>query len=246
MAVSSVLAGSYAASSLFGSSNRVNAALRRPAEQLQQEADGARVKLSAFGQIKSAAAGVQSAARALQDSAKISSADEVKKVAEKFVAAFNNERSVLQGATQAGSRGQSAGALSGDGRAQVAATQLQRVADENAPSLKSVGITVQQDGSLAVDSKVLENAFRQDPQTVLQALGSIGRAAETTATRQISATGTVGAAVQNLTNRVQNLDDRQAQAQTRIDQAQQAIDSASRRYGFGVTGANAYSGIFGL
>lgn len=240
------LSGASQASSASGSASATSAALARPSARLQQETDSARVKLSAFGQVQSAAAQVQSSSRALQNSARITNADEAKKVAEQFVSAFNTERAALQGATQSASRGQAAGALAGDGRAQVAATQLQQLTGANASSLQAAGINVQQDGSLAVDAKAIQTAFQQNPQAAVQALGNVGRAAETMAVRQLGATGAVGSAVLSLGNRVQNLEERQSDMQTRAAQAQQAIDSASRRYGFGVSGTNAYTGIFGL
>lgn len=243
MAISSVGSSSYLSS--IGA-EKISSTLNRATETLSREVDSAKVRLSAFGQVKSAVAEVQSAARGLQDTKKIASADDAKKAAQAFVDAYNNERAALAKVTDSGSRSQAAGALATDGRAQVAGSQLQRVVSDNAASLKAAGITVQKDGSLAVDANAVANAFRQDPQATVQALGKVGRAVEVTATRQLSSTGTVGAAVESLNNRVQSLETRQADFQTRVAQSQQAVDSVTRRYGFGMSGAGAYVGIFGL
>lgn len=233
--ISSVLAGASASATqaLSGSTDRIGAALRRPGQSIAREAESARVRLSAFGQAKSAAADVQSIARTLQDATKVGSVDAAKKVVENFVQAFNVEKAALA-------------KVSADGGGVVASSQLQRFTADNASALKSVGINVQQDGTLAVDTKVIENAFRQNPQTMVQSLGNIGRAVEVVTTRQLSNTGSVGAAVESLSNRVQQLETSQAVVQERITASQQAVEAATRRYGFGVTGASAYRGIFGL
>jgi flagellar capping protein FliD len=97
-----------------------------------------------------------------------------------------------------------------------------------------------------VDAKALEAAFNTNPSAVTQALGNVGRAAEATTTRQLSSTGSVGASLSNLNNRVQQLETRQSDVQTRAEQSQRAVESVTRRYGFGAVGAGAYLGIFGL
>ena len=251
MAISSagLLSGSSAGSiaSLYASQgDRGASALRRPVEALARQAEGVKVRLSAFGQVQSAAANVQSAARNLQDAKQVSTVAETKKAAEAFVAAYNNERSALASVTAGRSAGKPAGVLADDGRAQVASSQLQRTVTDNAAAFRDAGIRIQQDGSLAVDAKALEAAYNTNPAAVTQALSNVGRAAEATASRQLSSSGSVGAAVNNLSNRVQQLESRQADFQSRADQSQRAVEAASRRYGFGASGPGAYLGIFGL
>lgn len=227
-------------------SDRASSALRRPVENLSREVESARVRLSAFGQIQSAASKVQAAARNLQDEKQLGSVADARNAAETFVKAYNNERATLARVTEGGGNGQAAGSLADDGRARSAASQLERTATENSSAFREAGVRVQQDGSLSVDAKALEAAFNTNPSAVTKALGNIGRAAETTATRQLSNTGSVGAAVNNLSSRVEQLETRQADVQTRVDQSQRAVEAASRRYGFGLSGAGAYLGIFGL
>lgn len=232
---------------LYSAQNdRASSAVRRPAENLSREVESTRVRLSAFGQIQSAASKVQVAAQNLQDEKQLSSATDAKNAAETFVKTYNNDRAVLAKVTESGGNGRSAGSLAEDGRARVAAIQLERTAAENSSAFREVGIRVQQDGSLSIDAKALEAAFNTNPSAVTEALGNVGRAAETTTTRQLSNAGGIVTSVSNLTTRVQQLETRQLDVQVRADQSQRAVESASRRYGFGASGAGVYLGIFGL
>ena len=65
-------------------------------------------------------------------------------------------------------------------------------------------------------------------------------------TRQLSATGSVRAAVDTLNSRRQQIESRQNDFRTRVDESQRAVEASARRYGFGAVGAGAYLGIFGL
>jgi hypothetical protein len=247
MAISATGFSASSVASLYASQgDRVATALRRPAETLSREVEGARVRLSAFGQVQSAVAGVQSAANKLQDIKPTESVADVRKAAETFVTAFNNQRSALQRVPGSENGRNETAAVAQDGRAQVASSQLQRTVGDNSASLRDAGIRIQQDGSLTIDATALEAAYSANPTKLTQTLGSIGRAAEATATRQLSSTGSVGSAVSNLNSRVQQLETRQADVQTRIDESQRAVESASRRYGVGASGPGAYLGIFGL
>lgn len=247
MAISiSGFSASNVAALYAGQGDRVSTALRRPAELLSRETESAKVRLSAFGQVQAATAEVQAAAKNLQDAKQVGTVADARKAAETFVKAFNNERSTLARATEAGGNGKAAGALAEDGRARVVASQTERALSDNTTAFRDAGIRVQQDGSLTVDAKALEAAFNTNPSAVAQALSNVGRAAEATATRQLSNSGSVGAAVNNLSSRVQQLETRQADSQERADQSQRAVEAASRRYGFNASGAGAYLGIFGL
>ena len=225
-------------------SDRVAVALRRPVERLAQEVEGTRVRLSAFGQVQSAAASVQSAARNLQDVRPVSSLTDVKKVAENFTQAFNAERAAL---VQASSGAESRAAQPAESaRARIAESQLERLVADNASAFRDAGIRVQQDGSLTVDAKALESAYANNPSAVVQALGNVGRAAEATTSRQLGNTGSVGAAVNSLTARLQQLETRETEGRVRAGDSQRAVEASARRYGFGAVGAGAYLGVFGL
>ncbi len=238
MAVSPSAFSVNSISALYASqSDRVSSALRQPVEALSRDVDSARVRLSAFGQAQSAAAGVQTAARTLQDARQLSSAADVRQAAETFVKSFNDERAALA---------RVGGAQSDDGRAAVASAQLQRLTGEVGSALRDAGIRVGRDGSLEIDAKALASAFNANPTAVTQALGEVGRAAEATATRQLAGNGSVGAAVRSLESRVEQLEARRSAVQNGNEVAQRAVEAVSRRYGFGTFGAGAYLGIFGL
>ncbi|MBW7900253.1 MAG: hypothetical protein H3C26_02165 [Rhodocyclaceae bacterium] len=217
-------------------SDRVSSALRQPAEALSREVDSARVQLSAFGQVQSAAAGVQAAGKNLQDAERLSSVTEARQAAEAFVQSYNEQRTALA----------KAGAQDDDGRAALASAQMQRLVGEVGSAFSDVGIRVGKDGSLTVDAKALESAYNANPTAVTRALGEVGRAAEATATRQLSENGSISAAVRAQENRVERLETRQNAVQYSNEVAQRATEAATQRYGFGAFGAGAYLGIFGL
>ncbi len=243
MAVSATGFSAGSVTALSGvQSDRVSVALRRPAERLAQEAESTRVRLSAFGQAQSATAAVQTASRNLQDARQVSSAADARKAAEAFAQAFNAERAALASASGNGSPA----AVPEGARASIGASQLERVVADNATAFRDAGIRVQQDGSLTVDAKALEAAYATNPSAVTQALGAVGRAAEATATRQLSSNGSIGAAVNNLNTRLQQIETRQENVRVRADESQRAVEASARRYGFGAVGAGAYLGIFGL
>lgn len=242
IAASGFSASTSSVAALYASQNdRVSAALRQPVERLARETEGTRVRLSAFGQVQSATAAVQSSARNLQDAAKVGSAGDARKAAEAFVQAYNSERAALANAA-GGSNAQPTDSA----RARIASSQLERLVADNASAFRDAGIRVQQDGSLTVDAKALESAYATNPSAVVKSLGDVGRAAEATATRQLSNTGSVGAVVNNLNNRLQQLETRDTEVRARIEETQRAVESSARRYGFGAVGAGAYLGIFGL
>jgi len=243
MAITASSLSRIAASPIFGQDERGASALRRPAEALAREAEGTRVRLSEFGRAKSAAAELQSAGRRLQQ-APAATADDARRYAENFVAAFNAERSALARVATPGD-----GVTAEAARAQIAGGQLARVVADNATAFRESGIRIADDGTLAVDAKAVEAAFNANPTALSRSLGEVGRATEATTTRQLSQAGSVGAAVEQLSNRLQRIEDRQSElaaARSRVEESRLSLEASSRRYGFGAVGAGAYLGIFGL
>lgn len=247
---SSALFSAGSASALYAAQGGRVASSRQAVEtSLARETESARVQLSTFGRIQSATAGVQSASRQLQETGAQSSAATVRKAAEAFVQAYNDQRAALAqtgSPARTGASAVSTASAANEGRTAVASVQLQRQSVELAPTLREAGIRVERDGSLSVDAAALESAFNANPTALSQALGTVGRAAEATATRQLADNGSIGGAVRNLEARVERLETRQATVESGFDAAQRALEAASRRYGFGAVGAGAYLGIFGL
>ena len=224
------------------------AALRRPVEALSQQAESTRVRLSAFGQVKSAVAGVQTAAKGLQDANQTQTAEGAKKAAEAFVKAYNAENGTSANLTRREGYRNSAGTLADEPRARSASNELQRTVRNSEPDLKQVGITRQKDGTLAIDTKAFDAAYAKDSSAVKAALGTVGSRVEAVATRQLSASGSVGSAISGLSSKVANLEDRQADVQTRLDQSQQIVQEQADRFKAGpfATGVSAYKGIFSI
>jgi flagellar capping protein FliD len=248
MDISALLSSSGASSAKSVDIGPVAAALRRPVKALSQQTESARVRLSAFGQVKSAVADVQSAAKSLQDNKQVQTPDGAKKAAEAFVKAFNTENRTAANLTRREDARNSAGALADEPRARAASSELQRAVRDSAPELKQVGITRQNDGSLAIDAKAFEAAYVKDSGSLRQSLSTVGNRVEVVTTRQLSASGSVGSAVNSLSSKVANLEDRQADVQTRFDQSQQIVQEQTDRFKTGpfATGVSAYKGIFSI
>lgn len=248
MDISALTLASRASALQSVDTNPVAAALRRPVEALSQQTESTRVRLSAFGQVKSAVADVQAAAKGLQDNKQLQTAEGAKKAAEAFVKAYNAETATTANLTRRESGRNAAGALADDPRARLAAGDLQRVERNSESELKQAGITRQKDGTLAIDAKAFEAAYAKDSGSLRQALSSAGNRIEAVATRQLSASGSVGAAVNNLSSKVTNLENRQADVQARLDDSQRIVQEQTDRFKVGpfATGVSAYKGIFSI
>lgn len=226
----------------------VAAALRRPVEQLVTQTESTRVRLSAFGQVQSAVADVQTAAKGLQDSKQLQTVDSARKAAEAFVKAYNAEGSTTAALSRRGDYRTSAGVLADDSRVRSTSSELQRTVRNNQSALQQAGFTRQNDGTLAIDAKAFDAAFAKDANAVRQSLGAVGSQAEAVTTRQLSASGTVGSAVSSLTSKVAGLEHSQASLQALFDQSQRVVQEQSSRFNVGpfATGVAAYKGIFSL
>ncbi len=247
-----------ATSAATTTSDFVASALRRPLEALSQQTESTQVRLSAFGQIKSAVADVQTAAKNLQDNKQLQTVDGAKKAAEAFVKAFNAENRAAASLTQradnrassSSASSQTAGALADDSRARLAVGDLQRGVSNSQSALKQVGISTQQDGTLVLDSKALEAAFTQDPSAVTQSLKTTGSRLEAAATRQLGASAAIPSAIDKLGSQVANLVERQSNLQALLNQSQQTQEQTQRftmgPFGGTSSGVFSYRSIFSL
>lgn len=91
------------------------------------------------------------------------------------------------GASVGGKSTQAAGALLGDPFADLGTSMLQRAVDTatgpaGAPNLAVVGITTQKDGTLAINSSMLDSALASDPQSVSQLIANAATKLSMTAT----------------------------------------------------------------
>ena len=232
MAISSI-ASSLISQSFAGQSTQqstqtvadpVTAAFARASNRTDQQLGSTKVQLSAYGQIKGAFAETQTASKALSNLKTTSTTDDVKKAVEGFVNAFNKTNKAVGAATQGD--GKQAGALANDSHARVAGNDLRRSVAEGSSlsDLKKIGITQNKDGSLNVDTKVLEKALQSNPDQVRSTVASVGQQVEKTATRELANNGNVGSSVNSLNTRSRSLEAQQSAQQEQIAASQRLVD----------------------
>ena len=171
-------------------------------QRVEQQINSTSVKLSAYSQIKSGFAGVQAAAQNIADPAKTASSADLSKAVQQFASSYNAATSSISTATDS----RKSGALSQDARARAAGNDLKSiVTGSSASDLKKIGISVNRDGTIAVDNKVLQNAIKADPNAVKDALTKVGKQAEQVSTRELAAKGNVGASISTLGSRTSEL-----------------------------------------
>ncbi|MGE5492027.1 MAG: flagellar filament capping protein FliD [Actinomycetota bacterium] len=234
--------------SLYGSSaitEQVSAATKKPAERLSQQAESTRVQLSAYGQLKSATAQVESAAKKLQDNGNLGSAADATKAVKGFAEAVNGQ---LKAASQTAQTGVNVRSTSELRRAVEGFTAK----DRNA--LSQAGISFGQDGTVKVDSKKLEAAYQANPSLVKETLARVGKAAADVSAKQVSDSGAVGGAINRLNDKLDTIKQQQAGYQASLAQSQQAVQEQERRanqmqqaasqQAFGFNGVGAYSQIY--
>lgn len=230
------------------SAQDVGALLAPATKRLSQQLESTNVRLSAYGQIKSAFAATETAARGLTEAADNAAATtaEVTKAAQALVGAFNQTSGALRDAVRGvGSR---PGALASDVRAQFAANDLARAftgATEEA-DLKGIGITRSKEGTLSLDVKALEQALATNPTAAKSALAALGGAVGATAERELAATGNVGASVGSLTSRSQSLSAQQASLQKQAETLQATLDAQNAVLNYTTaSGLSAYRSLLG-
>ena len=220
------------------STDAVTQALDRAGERIESQRSSTEVRLSAFGQVRSAVAQLQDSSQALTATENTDTPEETRAAAEAFVSAFNNAQDT----------GNTDGALSGDGRASIAASELSRTLNNaSSEALRSIGINRSQDGTLNVDRQRFEQALQNDPQGVSSALAEVGRQVEQASSRQLEGNSNLNRAVENLSRQAQALEAQQATQQQLADNLQQATEQAATRFNFvAASGIRAYEQIFAL
>ncbi|HWU85390.1 MAG TPA: flagellar filament capping protein FliD, partial [Rhodocyclaceae bacterium] len=234
------------------------------------------VRLSAFGQLRSSVAQLQESAAALANGANgannanaanatnsgnsgngantanaVNAADASRSAATRFVNAFNQARSTANQVTQG-----SSGALAGDGRAAIAASQLSRtLSDDSRQQLRSIGINANQDGTLSIDQQRFNQALQDNAQGVGNALARVGTQVQQSTTRQLDDNGAINRSIDTLSARASQLQTQQAaqqqlaqqfQQQDRSQQQQDNANQFSAVNAINASGIAAYQKIFSL
>lgn len=192
------------ASSTSKVSNTAQAGLEKASQRIQSQVDTTTTQLSALGKLKSAVAGVQTAAQSLSQLATTApntppaSAATIKTALTNFVKAFNEASATASpGTSTTGKPGDSA---STQAAARVARDLGKAVSADptTAAALKQVGISVSPQGRLALDSAKLEVAQTTDAANLRASLAKIGQQLDATTTQELAQSGNVGSALASL------------------------------------------------
>lgn len=151
----------------------VQKAMKKGSARLEDLQQSTEVKLSSYGQVKAGFARIQDAGETLTKSASLSAAN-AKQALQSLVSAYNETRSVA--------------AATAPGSASNAANSLRRTAasDGMRADLQTLGITRQNDGSLAIDAKKLDQALASNSTAVKEALSRVGGQFGQNASRALS------------------------------------------------------------
>ena len=232
MAISSI-AGSSISHSFRGQATQqspqtiadpVAKALKPANNRIEQQLGSTKVQLSAYGQIKGAFAEVQAASKALSDTKKTTTGDDVKKGVESFVNAFNKANKAVGTAVRGDAK--QVGTLANDPRARIAGNDLRHAVAEGSTlsDLKQIGITQNQDGSLAIDTQAFDTALQANPDQVRSTAASVGQQVEKTATRELANNGNVGSSVNALNQRSRSLEAQQSAQQDQLVASQRLVE----------------------
>jgi len=207
-------------------------------KRIGQQVDATNVQLSAFGQVKSSYVDVQSAGNTLTTPAKISTVEDATKAVQAFADAYNKATNVVN--TAINGDGKTPGALANDLRANLASFDLKKVVTSgtNTADLKKIGVSVNQDGTLAVDANALQSAMKANLGAVQDTLARVGAQAVQISQKELASTGSVGGSVNTLSTRAKNLAAKATEQQKLAADSQSAVLQQA-----GVVNNNAAGGI---
>ena len=227
--------------------NLVALAFKNADKRIERQRASVSVELSAFGRQKSSFSDVRIAARELTDAKPTVSNAAISKAVETFVTAFN---AAVQPARPTPT---SKATQAVDNRALVAENNLRRAISAESPArsdLKTIGITQQQDGALAIDLKKLDAALKTNPDAVRSTLAAIAKQVDNAATRELGDNGNIGQPLNSPGNRVRTLERQQAEQQAVAVAARQTTvaqtANVSANQNNQINGAAAYQRIFSL
>jgi len=131
-----------------------------------KQTDATSVQLSPYGQVKSSFVEVQSAGRTLSTPAKISTAEDATKALQTFTDAFNSATRIIN-ASQS---------LSNNSQVNSASSNLKKIVSgsSNSADLRAIGVSVNQDGTVSVNSTALQSAVQANPSSVQDTFVKIG------------------------------------------------------------------------
>ena len=150
--------------------------------------------------------------------------------AEAFVKAYNEARSTLKSLSQYDPTGKSTGILNGDSTLSSALGQLRTAlstvpggVDSSLQYLHSIGIQSQSDGSLKLDTSVLQTAMSKNFAGVANTLSAYGTAFDTLTTNMLGTDGLISSRTEGLSATSTRLTDR-------IDTMTRQLTLVEKRY----------------
>jgi flagellar hook-associated protein 2 len=229
MVTTATLNGAFQASGST-KTNAVSKALDTASQRIGTKISQNNVQLSSYGQIQSGYASLQTAGKSLSTLSPTATAGTVSTAAQNFVKAYNTTNSAV--GTAINGTGTSKGALANDQLARFAGNDLRGITTSGISSaeLQKIGISVNRNGSLSLDTAALEKAVAANPTAVNGTLAKLGQQANATATNELSSRGVVGSAVNTLNNRAKTLASQQAQQESLAASAQAAIQQNYKQF----------------
>ena len=212
----------------------VQKAFANAAARLENQRQTISVQVSAYGQVKAGFARVEDAGKTLAAAKPTTQAADIKNGLQALVGAYNDARG--------------AAANTAPGSARSAANDLRRIVstDSGRADLRALGITLQQDGSLALDTKALDKALQSNLDSVRAAAGRVGGQLQQTASRALTNNGSIGSTLNTINARAQGIEARQTEQQSLASASQQTVQLQSERMSSSLYGIDSYLRIFSL
>lgn len=145
-----------------------------------------------------------------------------------FVSAYNAAYSNLSTLTAYNSDTKTAGTLQGNGTMRTVMGQLSKLLTSTTSgnsasaykTLADIGVSIQGDGTLAVDSSKLNAALAADQKTVAGLVSNVGTAFSGIVDKMTGTSGNITSETTSLNNTVKDITDQESRLQTRLDAIQ--------------------------
>jgi hypothetical protein len=170
--------------------------LAKAEQRIQSALDSGNAQLSKFGLLKSALADGQVTALALTQISSTAKPEAVTTALGTFFKTFNAAISAATGTAK--SSAPMTSAANSAKRVISEAKSALRSDTAVADAMKKLGLTMQSDGSLVQDAKKFATLLASDPAGVRAALAVVGKKVEALNSRELTTSGTVGAALTGL------------------------------------------------
>lgn len=197
---------------------KISPALAKAHERILAQAQLASTSISQLGQYKAAVSNLSVKANALGSITSSTSSADVIKTVENFVSAFN--ATITQTNAVAGEQ---ANGQTEASRALAASKRTLSSTDASRSQLNKLGLTRQQDGTLALDSAVLQKALAGGLDTATATLSQLGKTMGKRADAELASSGSLNVASERSSQRALALKQQQSallSAATTMSQAQ--------------------------